>query len=101
MLKWKPINRTQRLASIFAISKTIMPTTYQNSKPEETIESNANQSNNRMAYFVGSRIASLVGAVFLIRDDLILGESIHIFDELKVISPPRSAFRSLNTDLLG
>lgn len=68
-----------------------MPTTYQNSKPEETIESNANQANNRMAYFVGSGIASLAGAVFLIGHDLIPDESTHIFEELKAISPPRSA----------
>ena len=36
------------------------------------------------AYFVGGGIASLAGAAFLIRDGLIAGESIHIFEELDV-----------------
>ncbi|MFZ4701238.1 MAG: oleate hydratase, partial [Candidatus Methylumidiphilus sp.] len=36
------------------------------------------------AYFVGSGIASLAGAAFLIRDGLIAGDSIHIFEELNV-----------------
>ena len=35
------------------------------------------------AYFIGSGIASLAGAAFLIRDGLIPGEAIHIFEELK------------------
>jgi len=38
----------------------------------------------RKTYFVGSGIASLAGAAFLIRDEQIPGEAIHIFEELKV-----------------
>jgi len=38
----------------------------------------------RKAYFVGSGIASLAGAAFLLRDGHIPGEAIHIFEELKI-----------------
>jgi len=54
---------------------------------------NTKQSNNPAnsaptrtpkAYFVGSGIASLAGAAFLIRDGQIPGEAIHIFEKLNV-----------------
>ena len=40
---------------------------------------------HRQAYFIGSGIASLAGAAFLIRDGLVAGETIHIFDEMNSI----------------
>jgi oleate hydratase len=43
------------------------------------------QNRHQKAYFVGSGIASLAGAAFLIRDGLLCGNNIHIFEELKVI----------------
>ena len=45
----------------------------------------ASANNNRKAYFVGSGIASLAGAAFLIRDGRVCAENIHIFEELNVI----------------
>lgn len=38
----------------------------------------------RKAYFIGSRVASLAGAAFLIRHGQIPGEAIHIYEELNV-----------------
>jgi len=40
--------------------------------------------NKNKVYFVGSGIASLAGAAFLIRDGLIPGDNIHIFEELEI-----------------
>ncbi|MDD5037026.1 MAG: oleate hydratase, partial [Methylococcaceae bacterium] len=54
--------------------------TNQSHKTDASFESSAMQQ--RKAYFVGSGIAALAGAVFLIRDGFIPGESIHIFEEL-------------------
>ena len=59
-----------------------MQHTHQSGKPDVSVEPGITQSNKRKAYFVGSGIASLAGAAFLIRDALIPGESIHIFEEL-------------------
>lgn len=42
-------------------------------------------NNQTKAYFVGGGIASLAGAVFLIRDGHIPGESIHIFEEMNIM----------------
>ena len=47
-------------------------------------ESSVKQSGG-MAYFIGSGIAALAGAAFLIRDGLVAGETIHIFDEMSRI----------------
>ncbi|HEY8098220.1 MAG TPA: oleate hydratase, partial [Methylobacter sp.] len=55
-----------------------------NINPDVLIEPNTTQHHNRKAYFVGSGIASLAGAAFLIRDCLIPGDNIHIFEELKI-----------------
>ena len=59
-----------------------MQDSQQNNKTEVSTELGTPQPNNRKAYFVGSGIASLAGAAFLIRDGLIPGEAIHIFEEL-------------------
>jgi len=40
--------------------------------------------NKNKVYFVGSGIASLAGAAFLIRDGLIPGDNIHILEELEI-----------------
>ena len=45
-------------------------------------------------YFVGGGIASLAGAAFLIRDGLVAGESIHIFEELNVSGGSMDGFGS-------
>ncbi|MDZ4097313.1 MAG: oleate hydratase, partial [Methylophilaceae bacterium] len=45
---------------------------------------NSAATSTQKAYFVGSGIASLAGAAFLIRDGHIPGEAIHIFEELNV-----------------
>lgn len=55
-----------------------------NINPDVLIEPNTTQHHNRKAYFVGSGIASLAGAAFLIRDGLVPGDNIHIFEELKI-----------------
>lgn len=61
-----------------------MPNTHQSNNSDVSVEPNTIQFNCRKAYFVGSGIASLAGAVFLIRDGLIPGENIQIFEELEV-----------------
>jgi len=61
-----------------------MQHTYQSSEPDVSVGPGTTPPNKRKAYFVGSGIASLAGAAFLIRDGLIPGEGIHIFEELKV-----------------
>ncbi len=48
------------------------------------LEQSGSGNSMQNAYFIGSGIASLAGAVFLIRDGLLSGENIHIFEELKV-----------------
>ena len=55
----------------------------QNKKADVSVES-VNTKHNNKAYFVGSGIASLAGAAFLIRDGLLPGEAIDIFEELKI-----------------
>lgn len=45
-------------------------------------QKSAAASNTAKTYFVGGGIASLAGAVFLIRDGLVPGDSIYIFEEL-------------------
>ncbi len=50
---------------------------------EASVELGTKPPSNRRAYFVGSGIASLAGAAFLIRDGLIPGEAIQIFEELQ------------------
>jgi len=54
----------------------------QNASDTDSANTNANSSNNRKAYFVGSGIASLAGAAFLIRDGNLAGSNIHILEEL-------------------
>ena len=61
-----------------------MPHTHQINIPDVSVEPGTSQHTNKLAYFVGSGIAALAGAAFLIRDGLIPGERIHIFEELKV-----------------
>ena len=61
-----------------------MQHTHQSKNPDVSVESGTTPPNNRKAYLVGSGIASLAGAAFLIRDGLIPGENIHIFEELKI-----------------
>ncbi len=56
--------------------------TPQNSKTIDTLTPNTPP--NKKAYFVGSGIAALAGAAFLIRDGHLLAKNIHIFEELKV-----------------
>lgn len=60
-----------------------MQLTYQSNKPDVSVEASTTSPNNRKAYFVGSGIASLAGAAFLIRDGLFPGDNIHIIEELK------------------
>ena len=48
-----------------------------------TVDADTTHDNQIKAYFIGSGIASLAGAAFLIRDGLFPGKSIHIFEELK------------------
>ena len=57
---------------------------HQNNTANASAESVNTKHNNSKAYFVGSGIASLAGAAFLIRDCLIPGEAIHIIEELKI-----------------
>jgi oleate hydratase len=45
----------------------------------------ANSYENRKAYFIGGGIASLSGAVFLIRDANFPGENIHILEETRIL----------------
>jgi oleate hydratase len=52
--------------------------------PDISAKPNSTTPGNRKAYFVGSGIASLAGAAFLIRDGLIPGEAIQIFEELNI-----------------
>ncbi|CAG1023023.1 partial Oleate hydratase, partial [Methylococcales bacterium] len=59
-----------------------MPQTRQRNKTDVSAE--PSHPRQRQAYFVGSGIASLAGAAFLIRDGHVPGESIHIFEELKI-----------------
>lgn len=54
----------------------------QSNKTEILVEYNTRR--DRKAYFVGGGIASLAGAAFLIRDGLVPGEAIHIFEELNI-----------------
>jgi oleate hydratase len=61
-----------------------MQNTHQSDKTDVSVEPRTTQHNKRKVYFVGSGIAALAGAVFLIRDGLIPGENIHIFEELKL-----------------
>ncbi|MCK9395569.1 MAG: oleate hydratase [Methylobacter sp.] len=56
----------------------------QSTKPDVSVEPDPTQNDKRKAYFVGSGIASLAGAAFLIRDGLVPGDNIHIFEELKI-----------------
>ena len=44
-----------------------------------------NSYENRKAYFIGGGIASLSGAVFLIRDANFPGENIHILEETRIL----------------
>jgi oleate hydratase len=60
-----------------------MPHNHQTNEPD-SFEQIKSQNSNRRAYFVGSGIASLAGAAFLIRDGFFSGENIHIFEELKI-----------------
>jgi oleate hydratase len=57
--------------------------THQSNNADVSVVSGTPPPNDRKAYFVGSGIASLAGAAFLIRDGLIPGDNIHIFEELK------------------
>lgn len=43
------------------------------------------KKDNRQAYFIGGGIASLAGAVYLIRDFGFKGENIHIFEALNIL----------------
>jgi oleate hydratase len=61
-----------------------MTNNHQSNKSDVSVEPNTFRQNSRKAYFVGSGIAALAGAAFLIRDGFIPGENIHIFEELKV-----------------
>jgi oleate hydratase len=61
-----------------------MQHTHETNNLEASSNYDAITSGNRKAYFVGSGIASLAGAAFLIRDGLIPGEAIQIFEELKI-----------------
>jgi oleate hydratase len=60
-----------------------MQHTHQSKNTDVSVELNSTKL-NRKAYFVGSGIASLAGAAFLIRDGLVPGENIRIFEELKI-----------------
>ncbi|MEQ1529307.1 MAG: oleate hydratase [Methylococcales bacterium] len=51
-------------------------------KPLQNKATDACLTNTRNAYFVGSGIAALAGAAFLIRDGQMPGANIHLFDEL-------------------
>jgi len=69
MLTWRLQNKGQ-----------IMLHTHQSNNADvSVVVPGTPQPNNRKAYFVGSGIASLAGAAFLIRDGLIPGNNIHIF----------------------
>jgi oleate hydratase len=59
--------------------------TPQSNKTDDSVELDTLSPTNRKAYIVGSGIASLASAAFLIRDGLISGEVIHIFEELNII----------------
>ena len=58
--------------------------THQSHETDGSVEPSTLSPTNRKAFFVGSGIASLAGAAFLIRDGAIPGEAIHIFEELKI-----------------
>ncbi|MDP1771023.1 MAG: oleate hydratase [Methylobacter sp.] len=61
-----------------------MKRAYQSTRPDFLVETGPAPHSNKKAYFVGSGIASLAGAAFLIRDGLVSGDNIHIFEELKI-----------------
>jgi oleate hydratase len=57
---------------------------HQTNKPDVVEQTFSSQNSKQKAYFVGSGIASLAGAAFLIRDGFFSGNNINIFEELKV-----------------
>jgi oleate hydratase len=61
-----------------------MQHTHERNLSDASLLPNGTTPGHRKAYLVGSGIASLAGAAFLIRDGLIPGVDIHIFEELKI-----------------
>lgn len=84
MLNRKTSNKLLITGALVGIAATVI---YGNKKRKEAKESVgiSRSYKNKQVYFIGGGLASLAGAVYLIRDCNFKGENIHILEGMKVL----------------